>query len=221
MRPRQGGAFSFKANALAPQIYYRISPNVTNFSHRLLPLRVQLDALRDACPENPVFIHLFSNGGVHKCAHLLRAYKETTGEALPVSSMLLDSAPGVATAESGMKALSFQLPENPILRLFGKAALWLFLNGIQIIATLARIPNPMDVARAMINDRSLFKPSAKKGLIRCYIYSDNDTIVKPHEVEEHIKDSEAAGIVVRKEKFHDTPHITHMIMDPDRYWGIV
>lgn len=105
--------------------------------------------------------------------------------------------------------------------MFGKAGLWLFLNTMQIFGTLARIPNPMDVARAMINDKSLFTPSAKKGLIRCYIYSESDTIVKPHEVEEHIKDSEAAGIVVRKEKFQDSPHITHMIMDPERYWNIV
>lgn len=49
-----------------------------------------VDALRLAGPSNPVFIHLFSNGGVHKCAHLLRTYKEATGEALTVSSMLFD-----------------------------------------------------------------------------------------------------------------------------------
>lgn len=120
-----------------------------------------------------------------------------------------------------MKALSFQLPQNMILRLISKAGLWIFLNAMQIFGSLARIPNPMDVARAMINDKSLFNPSAKKGLIRCYIYSESDTLIKPHEVEDHIKDSEAAGIVVRREKFKDTPHITHMIMDPERYWSIV
>lgn len=61
--------------------------SISTQAARLAPA---VDALRAAGPGNPVFVHLFSNGGVHKCAHLLRTYKENVGEALTISSMVFD-----------------------------------------------------------------------------------------------------------------------------------
>ena len=185
-------------------------------------LEPAVDALRTfAVPGNSVFIHLFSNGGVMKVAHLMRAFKDITGQPMPISSMIFDSAPGVATIESGMKALSFSLPQMYILRLISKLGLWLLLVTLQLFRSFMKIPNPMDIAREMINDKALFQPSAKKGLIRCYIYSEKDGLIHQHEVEDHIRYSESCGIVVRRERFLDSPHVGHMMMHPDRYWAIV
>ncbi|XRM39774.1 hypothetical protein ABZX51_003115 [Aspergillus tubingensis] len=41
-----------------------------------------------------IHIHLFSNGGVYTTTTLLSSYKSTTGNPLPITSLLIDSAPG-------------------------------------------------------------------------------------------------------------------------------
>ncbi|KAJ5727620.1 hypothetical protein N7493_005440 [Penicillium malachiteum] len=173
-----------------------------------------VDALRDlATPANPAFIHVFSNGGVFKTAHLLR-------NSLPVSSMIVDSAPGIATVASGMKAIAFQLPRFWIWRLLSKTVLWMFLLTLEVIRRITRMPRAMDVASRRINDKRLYQAPAK-GLARCYIYSDADQIISSDHVEDHIKESESCGIVVRREKFQGADHVMAMKMDSERYWAIV
>ncbi|KAJ5634833.1 hypothetical protein N7528_002675 [Penicillium herquei] len=180
-----------------------------------------VDALRDlATPANPAFIHVFSNGGVFKVAHLLRLFKQTTGHPLSVSSMIVDSAPGIATVAAGMKAIAFQLPQFWIWRLLSKTILWVFLVTLEVIRRVTRMPRPMDVASRRINDKRLYQLPAK-GLARCYIYSDADQIISSDHVEDHIKESESLGIVVRREKFQGADHVMAMKMDPERYWAIV
>src|SRR5436190_10246931 len=41
-----------------------------------------------------VFLHIFSNGGVFTFEQIARGYREATGTAIPVQSMVIDSAPG-------------------------------------------------------------------------------------------------------------------------------
>ncbi|KAJ6028204.1 hypothetical protein N7540_003780 [Penicillium herquei] len=180
-----------------------------------------VDALRDlATPAKPAFIHAFSNGGVFKISHLLRLFKQKTGQPLPISSMIIDSAPGIATVAAGMRAIAFQFPKFWIWRLISKTMLWVYLVTLEVIRRITRMPRPMDVASRRINDKSLYQPPAK-GLARCYIYSDSDKIISSDHVEDHIKDSEACGIVVRREKFQDADHVMAMKVDPERYWAIV
>ncbi|KAJ5644608.1 hypothetical protein N7507_010619 [Penicillium longicatenatum] len=181
-----------------------------------------VDALRTfAVPKNPVFIHLFSNGGLLKISHLMRLFKETTGKPLPVSSMVVDSAPGVTSIQSAMKAISFQLPQFWLWRLVSKAALWLYLISMAMYGRIINAPNAISVACQRINDRALYQPSWEEGLVRYYIYSDADKIVHSEHVEEHIRSSESCGIVVRPEKFKDAQHVMAMRADPERYWAII
>jgi hypothetical protein len=175
-----------------------------------------------ATPENPVFIHLFSNGGLSKTTHLLKAYKAATGTPLPFSSMIVDSAPGTASLHSAVRAFSFALPRMWILRLLGKSFLWLSLIMIKVIQAITRAPDVISRARKVINDPSLVQAVNAKGVpTRCYIYSDADDLVDYHDVELHASESEAAGWLVRRELFRGSPHVGHMRAEPDRYWGIV
>jgi Eukaryotic protein of unknown function (DUF829) len=49
-------------------------------------------------PENPIFLHLFSNSGAQQTGLLLRAYKEATrGKVMPIRGMILDSTPSIGT----------------------------------------------------------------------------------------------------------------------------
>ncbi|KAJ5267621.1 hypothetical protein N7478_010429 [Penicillium angulare] len=180
-----------------------------------------VDALRSfAGPDKPVFIHLFSNGGVFKVSNLLRLYKSKTGTALPISSMIFDSAPGVSTIKSGVRAISFQLPKFWIWRMLSKTALWLFLVFLEVCRKITRTPNAMDVASRRINDQSLYTPPTE-GLTRCYIYSDSDQIIPSNHVEDHMKSSASCGVTVDSEKFEGADHVMAMMTDPIRYWSIV
>ncbi|KAJ6093376.1 hypothetical protein N7486_008665 [Penicillium sp. IBT 16267x] len=198
--------------------YRRMLPTA-RISTQLAPA---VDALRTfAAPRNPVFIHLFSNGGLLKTSHLMRVFKKTTGQPLPVSSMVVDSAPGVTSIQSAMKAISFQLPQFWLWRLLSKAALLVYLVSLGIYGRIINAPNPITMACQRINDRALYQPSREEGLVRYYIYSDADEIVLSEHVEEHIKSSKAKGIVVRPEKFKDAQHVMAMRTDPERYWAII
>ncbi|KAJ5171267.1 Protein of unknown function DUF829 TMEM53 [Penicillium coprophilum] len=151
-------------------------------------------------PENPVFVHFFSNGGMSSTTHLLQTWKNATGTPLPLSGMILDSAPGSPSLRAGLKAFSFALPRMWILRLL----------------------DPISLARKLINDTSLMRAAHSGGtLSRCYIYSDTDDLVDWRDVESHAANAEAEGWAVRRESFKNSPHVGHMRAEPDRYWGIV
>lgn len=182
-----------------------------------------VDAIRTVVtPDNPAFIHLFSNGGLSGTAHLLRAYNRRTGNALPISSMIVDSAPGTATVAAAMRAFSFALPKMWILRLISKSFLWLSLVLVKLIHAITRSPDPVALARKVINDVSLIQPVNAEGVpTRCYIYSDTDELVDARDVEQHASESEACGWLVRRERFQGTPHVGHMRAAPERYWGVI
>lgn len=182
-----------------------------------------VDAIRAfATPGNPVFMHLFSNGGLSGTTHMLQAHYQATGKPLPISSMIIDSAPGTATLAAAVRAFSFALPRMWILRLISKSFLWMFLILFKVMHTITRSPDPISLARKVINDTSLVQAAKAKGIpTRCYIYSDADELVDWHDVEKHASESEACGWVVRRERFQGSPHVGHMKTAPDRYWAIV
>ncbi|KAF3386325.1 Transmembrane protein 53 [Penicillium rolfsii] len=180
-------------------------------------------ALRSSVtPETPVFMHLFSNGGLFGTVHLLKAYHQATGKPLPISSMIIDSAPGTASISGAMKAFSYALPKLWIFRLVGTTALWITLVLIKIYHAITGSLDAVNLARKTINDTSLVQPATAKGVLtRCYIYSDGDELVDWRDVEKHASESEASGWKVRREKFQGTPHVGHMRAQPERYWSIV
>ncbi|KAK4867794.1 hypothetical protein LT330_006653 [Penicillium expansum] len=173
-------------------------------------------------PENPVFVHFFSNGGMSSTTHLLQAWKDATGTPLPMSAMILDSAPGSPSLRADFKAFSFALPRMWILWLLGKCLLFALLVLFKLIHSSSVFPDPTSLARKLINDNSLVQAANLDGtLSRCYIYSDTDDLVNWRDVESHAVDAEAEGWVVRREVFKNSPHVGHMRAEPDRYWGIV
>jgi len=184
-----------------------------------------IDAIRSHAsdaPVSPVFMHIFSNGGLTNITHLLLAYSKATGKPLPLSSMIIDSAPGAATVSAAMRAFSFALPRMWILRLISKIWLWLALILVRIFQAVRGSSDPISFARKVINDTSLVQAVNHKGVpIRCYIYSDTDELVDWHDVEKHASKAEKSGWIVRRELFQGTPHVGHMRAAPDRYWGIV
>lgn len=172
-------------------------------------------------PEDPVFLHMFSNGGVATMTHLLSTYQKLTGKPLRVLSMVIDSAPGTATVPAAMKAFSFVFPRMWILRLISKMVLYTFLILHAAFRKLTGTLDAVALARKEINDSRLLRGVSRKGVKRCYIYSDVDELVDWRDVERHATDAEAKGWLVRREKFIGSPHVSHVRTDPERYWTIV
>lgn len=172
----------------------------------------------------PVFMHIFSNGGVFTAAHLLLAYRHVTGTAMPISSMILDSAPGRSSVARSAKALSYALPRTRILRPVGMGIIYFVLVVSWLWRRITRSRDPLAFTRAALIDDRLVSSTAngtKKGTKRCYIYSDADDLILPAEVEQHAAEAAARGWPVEREKFLGSPHVGHMRADPERYWGIV
>ncbi|RHZ65648.1 TMEM53 family protein [Aspergillus thermomutatus] len=173
-------------------------------------------------PEGPVFLHMFSNGGVASTAHFLTAYQKATGKPLRVSSMIIDSAPGKATISAALKAFSFVLPKMWFLRYLSKFLLFVFLVAGSLLRRLARTADAVSRARNALNDHGLVRGTSQNDSPeRCYIYSDADELVDWRDVEKHASDAQAKGWVVQREKFLGSPHVCHMRSDPERYWSIV
>lgn len=217
---------------------------------RLKPL-INILAACQAATENAgddsVYIHLFSNGGVFKTAQLLRAYRAAVGKPLRVSSMLVDSAPGRPTPSLSIKALAFSLPQTIILRQLGYALLTTMIWGIYLSRKFMSLiwslfqkrpdendddivvygDDPLAFTRKTILDPEFVVARTPTEKVRmCYIYSDSDELVPWKDVEEHAAlaastRSGNADRVVELEPFSGTPHVGHMRVDPERYWGIV
>ncbi|KAJ5584671.1 uncharacterized protein N7459_004471 [Penicillium hispanicum] len=182
-----------------------------------------VDAIRTyVTPDKPAFVHLFSNGGLSSTTHLLQAYRTATGAPLPISSMIMDSAPGTANVAMAVRAFSFALPRMWILRIVGKGFLWFSILLVRLFHIITRSSDPISRARKVINDVSLVQAVNLKGVPSCcYIYSDADDLVNWQDVERHALESESSGWTVRRERFQGTPHVGHMRADPNRYWAIV
>ncbi|KAJ5217116.1 hypothetical protein N7468_010124 [Penicillium chermesinum] len=165
----------------------------------------------------PVHIHLFSNGGVFAVTTLLSAYKARACAPLPVSAILIDSAPGRASIREGLRAFSFALPRTFVLRVLGKAVLCALFVVVYTVNWVLRRPDAIQRGRIALNDSELVGGDPA----RCYLYSDGDELVGWRDVEDHADEAEGSGLRVRREKFVGSPHVAHMKADPVRYWGVV
>jgi hypothetical protein len=194
--------------------------------------------------DGSVYIHLFSNGGIFATAQVLQAYKTATGKPLRVSSIVIDSAPGKPTPSLSIKAFSYALPQTIVLRQLSYALLSTIIWGTYLtrksLGLMWRLfwkrhdknddvvvygDDPLAYTRKTILDSEFVVARNPVGKIKmCYIYSDADELVPWKDVEEHAAlalRSTHENRVVELEKFTGTPHVGHMRVDPERYWGIV
>ncbi|PWY86878.1 hypothetical protein BO70DRAFT_369922 [Aspergillus heteromorphus CBS 117.55] len=200
---------------------FLLPPNpATEQQTRLSPA---VSVLRSASSSSStVHIHLFSNGGVFSTTNLLAAYRNATGQPLPVSSILIDSAPGKPTIAGGFRAFSYMLPSNVVLRTLGQVVLGMGLVVMFLGFWACGVRDAVSVGREALNDPALFGGLTAGRVRRCYVYSKEDDLVEWTDVEEHAEEAEKLGAgEVRREKFHGSKHVCHMRVDSERYWGIV
>jgi hypothetical protein len=162
-------------------------------------------------------IHSFSDGGGWTSCLIAQEYKEKLGRQLPMTALLLDSAPGRATFAATTKGFAIALPKNIVIKGVGTLAIVVFWCLYMLGYWLLGKADLRERTRGDLNDKSLFSLNAP----RMYIYSDVDEIVASKLVEEHAMEAEAVGYKVDREKFLGSIHNAHLLKDQNRYWDTV
>ena len=173
--------------------------------------------LLDDVPDPKVLVHLFSNGGAYKFLEFLKVYRAIVNKQLQTTAIILDSAPGRGTFSRSVSAVSYELPKPPYLYY---PSLFLLYVGMLLLfgfGALSRKRNTIEQMDLDLNDSKHVSKCTRK----CYIYSDKDHLVYPEDVEANADQAKAKGYVVRRERFLQSPHVSHMRIDGERYWRIV
>lgn len=166
--------------------------------------------------DGKILLHSLSNGGALSIVAVAQIYKERTGKALPIRAHALDSSPGKPSFWSDIEAVTIGIPSIPI-RLIAKAIITLGSILAKILYIMIRKQHPVIALRAKMIDTTLFNIAAS----RTYIYSKEDKMVSWKAVEEHVAESRAKGYQASGEEFKGSKHVAHMMMDQERYWGII
>lgn len=184
---------------------------------RLLPVVDAIRSVADATTKPKILLHSFSNGGNIQVVQLAIAYREKFHEHLPLTTVLIDSAPGRSTYSRAVVAFKPALPRNPVLWWLGLGALHTFLTSVLVYRYVFGQADVLDWMREKINDTELLPSSAP----RTYIYSETDELVGYQDVEEHAAESKKLGFTVNLVKFDKSRHVAHAIADGDKYWSTV
>ncbi|KKZ63223.1 hypothetical protein EMCG_02428 [[Emmonsia] crescens] len=166
--------------------------------------------------DGPMHFHVFSNGGMFSLYHIATEYRRSTGNPLPVKSLLFDSCPGRNHLVRTVRAFSYVLPKFFIFRMVGLCVIWTVILSHWLLSKLRGKPDGLEIAKNGLNDPELIDVGAK----RCYMYSKSDELVHWKHVEEHIAQAKARGWQVTAEIFN-APHVGQMRADPERYWKLV
>ena len=188
-------------------------------------------------------VHVFSNGGSFTACQLADAYalsvraenKDSgwlTGPItlLPISALIIDSAPSITNMRSGFIALSQGLPSSlpaPV-RTIGGVLMYTFRVSTSMAGKMLGVEGAITGMRRKLNDaHGAFMVD---GVLRLYIYSETDELVPWQHVEMHAREarsvlekrSNGAGTLqVKLEKFVGSRHVGHVVVDARRYWRVV
>lgn len=177
-----------------------------------------------------VLLHVFSNGGSWQACSLAKAYKKLHNEEaiLPISAVVVDSAPSLLHAGRAHTAMTTGLPKSAIIQTVGSVFFWGIIGMIWLVDTLGLQENPLLAMRAMLNDTS--EPFLRRDIPRVYIFSKTDKLVPDEDVILHASHArsklELEGVdnaedIIKLEEFEGSNHVAHMMLDPKRYWKIV
>lgn len=182
-----------------------------------------------------VLLHVFSNGGAFTVCQLADSIKTNnahigSGNSLPITAFVIDSAPSIPSLAKGRVALSQGLPASlpgPV-RAVGGLALWTTMMSLSFASRMLGAEGTMTGMRRKLNDPE--GPFVKPDLTRIYIYSKTDELVPWEQVEAHAQEAKeiyakrfnaSTDQCVRLEKFEGSKHVAHAVVDAKRYWSTV
>lgn len=188
-------------------------------SHRALltTQRPALDLLLALPASARILLATYSNGGCASTTALAASYHAACSRPLPIAATVLDSCPGRLEAARAMRAFEAALPTTPVVRPVLGALLRLFYAGLVAWLWVTGSRDPIQVLRERLNDAELVRARTP----RVYVYSREDVMVAAGDVEEHAAEAGARGWEVELERFEGSKHVAHLLVDTQRYRGIV
>ncbi|KAL2074133.1 hypothetical protein VTL71DRAFT_7911 [Oculimacula yallundae] len=188
-------------------------PHSTNLTR----IKPALEILYTLPPSSNVLVHFFSVGGAWTTCLVAKTYFAKTGRPLPVTGMILDSTPGKVQYAATIRAFAVALPKHPILNALTNIGIRIMFFLYIFAYWISRKLDLIAQTRKDLNDERYFGTDAK----RMYIYSEADDKVAWEFVEEHMRDAKALGYVVDGDRWVDSTHCGHLLVDFERYWRSV
>lgn len=163
-----------------------------------------------------ILLHQVSNGGSFCIISIASLYHSLTNNPLPLTAQVLDSTPGQPSFFSDIDSVLTGMPPNPVVRAVAWSLIFIFSSISYAVLFVMRREHMVNVMRGKLNAEGLFERCP-----RAYIFSRQDKMVAAEAVELHVKESRALGWKCTAEEFKGSKHVAHMMLDRERYWGIV
>lgn len=180
-------------------------------------INVIVSQLSETNRDGLILMHALSNGGGAQVALLSKHFRETQGEPLPAGALIMDSLPGKAKFWQGLALFSQGLPKFKPVRFLLQLFLGLLLCTFYIVPEKLGRKSHATMLRDYLNSEDYLPKYAK----RCYIYSMSDRFVSAVDVQQHLDEAKAKGLMVETVCFEDSGHVEHMRMYPKTYWKAV
>ncbi|KAI1743319.1 hypothetical protein F4680DRAFT_372491 [Xylaria scruposa] len=230
--PKHVSKYSEGYHALFPlaRIVVIINP-IFAATYQTLPKRTEaMRPIIDTCfpskddGSERVIMHIMSNTGGIYAAATLNAYRERHGPDAPLPHHLCvsDSTPGSLNFGSEVwrwsRAMAMGVPKYfPLPFKFIQALCAAFLFMVHYLAIVVGIePSGPHSARIFV-EHAFATPRA----LRLFCYSKEDDLIGWEDLEGHAADAESKGYRTVLEEFKGSPHVGHMRMHPEQYWGTI
>lgn len=186
----------------------------------LAPLYLQS---ADSSTSRPrMLAHAFSNSGGLDLEATWSVWKEIFGSTtpLPLTALILDSTPGGLTYKTEFSrwttgvSLGMAVLPKPLRWALAAIVVTCLMVvpqvlGIEIMAT--RGPRELNSARNIPHKTA-----------RLYVYSSSDKLIYWKDVETHAEEARNKGYAnIILERFDGSSHVSHLRLDPSRYWNAV
>jgi hypothetical protein len=208
-----------------------VSQQVKRMGPAAVAVKNFIDQRKSTGQQYKILLHTFSNGGSWTACVLADAYENLYDDflsKLPVSAVVIDSAPSLPNARIFHNAVMQALRKSIIIRIVGGYILWIFIAVTWLLGMIGMRQNVLLKMRATFNDFA--GPFLSYNIPRLYICSRTDKMVP---IEEVIAHASEARIVLRKngvqdiedminfEEFIGSAHVGHMMADGHRYWRLI
>ncbi|KAI2603567.1 DUF829-domain-containing protein [Hypoxylon fragiforme] len=200
-------------------------PSLEQRTEVMLPLvDVVFPTAGDRAEEEKVLFHIMSNTGGIYAAATLNAFQHRHGRhrRLPHHLCVNDSTPGsvVFATEVGRWSRAMALGTAKLFPwpfALTHALWWVFLYAVHLVERArGREASGVYSCRAFL-DHGMATPRAP----RLYLYSKADDLIWWEDVEMQAEAARGKGYAAVLERFEDSPHVGHMRVHPQRYWGAI
>ncbi|KAI0023832.1 DUF829-domain-containing protein [Xylariomycetidae sp. FL0641] len=171
-----------------------------------------------------VVVHVMSNTGGIFAAATLNAYRQRhgAGSQLPHHLCVSDSTPGSTAFSANVwrwaRAMALGTAKwFPWPFAVTRSVYWAFLWAMHLLAMLLRIEPSGPYSVGVFLDHEMATTRAP----RIYMYSKADDLIGWEDVEANAAVAKSKGYKIILERFEDSPHVGHMRLHPEQYWGAI